>query len=119
VPNPYGAPEVSVQDVQNKLEEAISFLFLDVRESDEYPLARIDHDAVTYLPLSRLAQEQLNALPPDANDKEAEIVVFCHHGTRSAQVVAWLRQQGWTNAWNMDGGIAAWAEQIDPSVGTY
>ena len=31
----------------------------------------------------------------------------------------WLRQQGWTNVYNMGGGIAAWALEIDPSVGQY
>lgn len=119
MPNPYGAPEISVHDVQSKLDANADFVFLDVRETDEHNLAHIDHDSVIYLPLSRLAQEQTAALPAAATAKEAEIVVFCHHGTRSAQVVAWLRQQGWTNAWNMDGGIALWAEKIDPNVGTY
>lgn len=119
MPNPYGAPDISVQQVQEKLDAPENFVLLDVREPDEYALARIDHAEVSYLPLSRLAEELLPALPPEAAAQDAEIVVFCHHGTRSAQVVAWLRQQGWTNVWNMDGGIAAWAEQIDPSVGTY
>jgi rhodanese-related sulfurtransferase len=119
VPNPYGAPELSVQDVQQKLDDSASFLWIDVREPEEHEIARIDHDEVVYLPLSHLAQEQLEALPAEASDKDAEIIIFCHHGMRSAQVVAWLSQQGWTNVWNMSGGIAAWAEQVDPSVGTY
>jgi rhodanese-related sulfurtransferase len=66
-----------------------------------------------------LAAQQLAALPDAAQSKEAEIVVFCHHGMRSAQVVAWLRGQGWTNVLNMNGGIDAWARQVDPSVGLY
>lgn len=119
MPNPYGAPEISVLDVQSKLDEPADFVLLDVREPDEHALARIESDGVTYLPLSRLAQEQVAALPASAAEKDTEIVVFCHHGTRSAQVVAWLRQEGWTNVWNMDGGIAAWADQVDPTVGTY
>lgn len=120
MPNPYGAPEISVLDVQARLnDEPVDFVWLDVRETDEHDLARIAHDAVNYLPLSRLAEEQTAALPAAAGEKDAEIIVFCHHGMRSAQVVAWLRQQGWTNVWNMDGGIAAWAEQVDPGVGTY
>lgn len=119
MPNPYGAPEISVHDVQEKLDAGEQFVLLDVRESDEHALARIDHRTVTLLPLSRLAQEQNAALPEAAADPQAEIVVFCHHGMRSAQVVAWLRQQGYTNVWNMQGGIATWAEQIDPTVGTY
>ena len=56
---------------------------------------------------------------PGPQDKDAPIVAFCHHGGRSAQVTAWLRQQGWTNVVNMTGGIHAWAQSIDPAVGTY
>jgi rhodanese-related sulfurtransferase len=51
--------------------------------------------------------------------KETEIVVMCHHGVRSAQVVSWLRQQGWTNVWNLSGGIDAYARDVDPAVGFY
>jgi len=52
-------------------------------------------------------------------DKNAEIVVFCHKGVRSAQVTMWLKQQGWTNVLSMAGGIDAWAKQVDPDGGMY
>lgn len=119
MPNPYGAPEISVQDVDQKQKNGEQFIWLDVREPPEFAAASIIHDAVVQVPLSELAAEKLNALPEAALDKEAEIIVFCHHGVRSAQVVAWLQQQGWSNVLNMEGGIDAWANQIDPSVGTY
>jgi rhodanese-related sulfurtransferase len=119
MPNPYGAPEISVQEVYDKQQAGESFLWLDVREANEIDAVRIVDDSIIYLPLSELAAQKLNALPPEVLDKNAEIIVFCHRGSRSAQVVAWLRQQGWTNAVNMDGGIDAWAKEIDPDVGTY
>lgn len=117
--NPYGAPEISVQEVARKQQARETFVWLDVREPHEFSAASIADPNVVQVPLSVLADRQLAALPPAAQDKDAEIVVFCHHGIRSAQVVAWLRQQGWTRALNMAGGIDAWAQEVDPSVGTY
>ena len=69
-------------------------------------------------PLSELAALRQCVAAP-ARNKEAEIVVLCHHGVRSAQVTAWLLQEGWKNVKSMAGGIAAYAEQVDPSVGAY
>jgi len=118
MPNPFGAPEISVHEVAQKQNGNESFILLDVREPEEYAV-RIRDQRVVFLPLSTLAEQRLNAIPDALADKEREIVVFCHHGIRSAQVTVWLRQEGWTNVLNMDGGIDAWANQIDPSVGTY
>ena len=117
--NPYGVPEITVQEVVNKKNNDESFIWIDVREAQEYGVS-IQDDSIVRLPLSELAARQLDALPDEiASNKEAEIIAFCHHGMRSAQVVAWLSQQGWTNVINMDGGIDAWANEIDPSIGTY
>jgi rhodanese-related sulfurtransferase len=118
MPNPFGAPELSVQEVAAKQKAGDKFILLDVREPEEYDV-RIHDERVIFLPLSTLAEQQLDAIPEELSDTDQEVVVFCHRGMRSAQVTAWLRQQGWHNVFNMDGGIAAWAHEIDPSVGTY
>ncbi|MCC6457434.1 MAG: hypothetical protein IT328_20935 [Caldilineaceae bacterium] len=119
MPNPYGAPEISTKDVAAKVAADESFVWLDVREPDEVRTVSIDNDLVVNVPMSVLAKQQTAALPPAAQEKDAEIVIFCHHGTRSAQVVAWLRGQGWSNVLNMEGGIDNWATQVDASVGRY
>lgn len=119
MPNPFGAPEVTVQEVARKQQAGDNFVWLDVREVDEVAAVAIAGDQIVHTPLSRLAREQVAGLPAAAQDQAAEIIVFCHHGVRSAQVVAWLRGQGWTNAFSMAGGIDAWAHEVDPSVGTY
>jgi rhodanese-related sulfurtransferase len=119
MPNPYGAPEISVREVADKLAQAESFVLLDVREAYELQGATLPPGTFELVPLSDLAARQLSALPDAAQDKEAEIVVLCHHGVRSAQVTAWLRQQGWTNVLSVAGGIDAYAREIDPSVGMY
>jgi rhodanese-related sulfurtransferase len=119
MPNPYGAPEITVQEVAEKRENGEEFILMDVREAHELNLANLGEDVVL-VPLSQLASMALDALPPEvADDKDVEIVAFCHTGMRSGQVTMWLKQQGWTNILSMAGGIDAWARQIDPDVGFY
>ena len=120
MPNPYGAPEISVQDVHAKQQDGEEFILVDVREPKELELASLAEDAFTSLPLSDLRERRLEAVPDAlSQDKDAEVVVFCHKGLRSAQVTVFLRQQGWSKAVSMAGGIDAWAEEIDESVGKY
>jgi rhodanese-related sulfurtransferase len=119
MPNFYSAPEVSVHEVQQKLKNGDKFILLDVREADELAKVKLDHPYLQWIPLSRIAQDRLKALSENLLDKDVEIVVICHHGIRSAQLTAWLRSQGWDNIYSMDGGLAAFAREIDPSIGTY
>ena len=117
--NPYGVPGLSVQEVAQKRKNGDEFLLLDVREPNELLLVNLGQ-AVLTAPLSQLARQGPEALPENIlTNKEAEIVVVCHHGNRSAQVTAWLRQQGWTNVFNMDGGVEAYAIAVDPTIGRY
>lgn len=120
MPNPYGAPEVSVKEVRAKQEGGEAFILVDVREPNELELASLPEEAFINMPLSDLRERRLEAVPDALTEnKEAEVVVFCHKGLRSAQVTVFLRQQGWTNAVSMAGGIDSWAEEIDESVGRY
>jgi len=124
MPNPYGAPEISVLNLKKKLEEARQRsgqapLLLDVREPNELLQAAIRTEPVAPAPLSQLASQGVGVLPAAAQEKDAEIVVLCHHGMRSAQVTAWLLQQGWSNVVSLAGGIDAWARQVDSTTGIY
>lgn len=114
----FGNVEQSPQEVAARRAGGQPFILLDVREAFERQWADLGA-GVTYAPLSELASLGVSALPPAAQDKQAEIVVFCHLGQRSLQVVWWLRQQGWEQVWNMTGGIDAWARSVDPGVGRY
>ncbi len=118
MPNPFGAPELSVQEVDAIRKSEESLRLLDVREVQEFAIS-IEGDDVIQLPLSEIASQQLDAIPEELADKDQPIAVFCHHGMRSAQAVMWMMQNGWTNVKNIDGGIDAWAREVDPSVGTY
>jgi rhodanese-related sulfurtransferase len=118
MPNIYGAPEIDVQEVADKRKRGEEFIWLDVREQMELRLANLGQD-VLWIPLSDLAARRETALTEEFEEKEATIVVFCHTGVRSAQVTAWLRQLGWQNTFSMAGGIEAYAQQVDASVGRY
>jgi rhodanese-related sulfurtransferase len=113
-------PEISPQDLAAKLKSDAGFTLLDVRETWELNYARLDDPRLVVLPLSRLARERTSALPEAiAADPEAEVIVFCHHGVRSADVTAWLIQEGWKNVRSLAGGIDAYAQEIDHLVGSY
>ena len=120
MPNPYGAPEISVTAVAEKIANQESFVLMDVREADELQIAALEADQVQHVPLSKLSAEQVDGLPEALReDKDAEILVMCRSGGRSAQVTAWLTQQGYTNVLNVDGGILAYSRDVDSSIPTY
>ena len=112
-------PEIAVTDLSKKLRSQDPFILLDVREPDELNYARLNDSRLEVTPMSRLAREGTKALSISARSQDATIYVMCHHGSRSAQVTAWLAQQGWRNVFNVRGGIDEYARKIDPSVGMY
>jgi rhodanese-related sulfurtransferase len=90
-------------------------VFLDVREPWEVAFARIDMPGVTmlHIPMMQIPM-RLAEIP-----RERSVVCICHHGVRSAQVVAFLLRQGFDDVYNLEGGVDAWSRQIDPSVPCY
>lgn len=86
-------------------------LLLDVREPWEVALCRIDGSRS--LPMGELISRW-----PDL-DPEAPTVVICHHGMRSLQVVLFLARSGFSRPINLRGGVAAWADEVDPSMTRY
>ena len=112
-------PEINVTDLSEKLKSQDPFILLDVREPVELDYAKITDDRLLVTPMSRLANEGLNALPDNVKDQEAVIYVLCHHGNRSGQVTAWLAQQGWKSVFSVQGGIDEYARRIDQSIGFY
>ncbi len=105
--------EISCLDVKQKLDAGEEFLLLDCREQEEYDLVAID--GAQLLPMSELEARHDEL----ANHKDGAIVVHCHHGGRSLRVANWLRQQGYTSAQSMAGGIDVWAQEIEPGMTRY
>jgi len=86
-------------------------VLLDVREPWEFDVARIP--GARLMPMRSVPARWMEL------DRDAEIVVVCHHGARSYQVGLFLEQQGFTNVINLYGGMAAWSRDADPTTPTY
>lgn len=112
-------PEITVNELSQKLKSEEDFILLDVREPHEWDFAKVTDKRLETTPMSRLAREGTKALSESAQSQETTIYVMCHHGSRSSQVTAWLAQQGWKNVFNVRGGIDEYAREVDPSVGFY
>ncbi len=104
-------PAISVHELKRKTETREAFELIDVREPFEYEIARID--GAKLIPLGEIADRT------DELQREQPIVVHCHSGKRSAQAVRLLQQRGFSNVYNLEGGIDAWSDQIDPTVPKY
>lgn len=104
--------EIAAEEVKVKLDNGDNFTLLDVREPWEFETA---HMALAKLmPMGDVPSRAHQELDP-----EDHIVVVCHHGVRSMNVTAWLRQQGFEKAQSMRGGIDTWSRCIDHNVPTY
>ena len=105
--------EIDVAAVAELRESGRDFLLLDVREDDEYAIAKIDGSML--VPMSQL-RDRVGDLE---EHRQRLIVVHCHHGGRSMQVTQALRNSGFPQVQNMAGGIDQWSVQIDPDVPRY
>ncbi len=103
--------EITPKQLAEKLKSAAPPLIVDVREPFEYEYCRIEGAVLKPLgEIMRWAQEL---------DKEAEIVLQCHTGSRSAQATQYLSRLGFKRVLNLRGGIDAWSAQVDSSVPRY
>ena len=86
---------------------------LDVRQPEEHAFVALPNS--TLIPLGEL--------PARADEieewKDDEVIVYCHHGIRSAQAVAHLRSLGFANIHNLSGGIDRWTDEVEPTLPRY
>ena len=104
--------EIAPEDVRVKLDQTEEFTLLDVREPWEFEAAHMAEAKL--MPMGDVPSRAHQELDP-----EDHIVVVCHHGVRSMNVTAWLRQQGFEKAQSMRGGIDAWSRRVDAKVPVY
>ncbi|MGO1243161.1 MAG: rhodanese-like domain-containing protein [Sphingobacterium sp.] len=102
--------EVTVQDLKNMMDRSEEFQLIDVREPFEYEVSNLNG---LNIPLAGIVIEQ------DKVKKDVPVVVQCRSGKRSAQAIMLLEQQGFDNLSNLQGGILAWKEDIDPEMDVY
>lgn len=104
-------PQISVEELKARLDRQESFILLDVREPFEWDIARIQKAKL--IPLGELSSRMSEL------DTADEIIIHCKSGVRSAKALRELQKAGFSKLLNVEGGILAWAERIDPSVPKY
>lgn len=103
---------LSPEEVAERLRSAPDgIVLLDVREPDERETARIEPSI--HIPMGEVAG-RVAEIP-----KDRELVVYCHHGTRSMMVATYLQFHGFPEVANLSGGIDRWSERVDPKVPRY
>ena len=97
--------EISVEQLKSKLDESFNGLLLDVRESWEYDAAHID--AARHVPMGEIPEfmPELKTM-----GDEQELLIICKSGGRSGRVMDYLVDQGFTNVYNVSGGMDAWSK---------
>jgi adenylyltransferase/sulfurtransferase len=112
LPEVDGIPQVSVEQLKQRIDAGDKPFILDVREPHEYQIVNI---GAPLIPVGQLEQ-RLNEIPVSKNE---EIVVHCKTGGRSQKASLALKAAGFTNVKNLAGGITAWADKIDKSLPKY
>jgi rhodanese-related sulfurtransferase len=106
-----GRDAISVEELAAWRKRQTPHLLLDVREVDELAICAVT--GAIHIPMGEVPA-RIAELPADM-----PVVVMCHHGMRSLRVMRYLHSVGRDNAINLEGGIDAWAEQVDPGIGRY
>jgi rhodanese-related sulfurtransferase len=102
--------EISVQELKEKIDNHEDFQLIDVREDFEYEVSNLGG---TLIPLGGILIEA------DKVSRDKPVIVQCRSGKRSAAAIMQLEQLGYTNLYNLTGGILAWANEIDPTINVY
>jgi rhodanese-related sulfurtransferase len=106
--------EITPQEVKRRLDAGEKLHLIDVREPHEFALARLESAAL--IPMRQVPAELQNL---ESLAEDGGLIVYCHHGVRSLNVVSWLREQGLEACQSLVGGIDAWSLTIDPAVPRY
>jgi len=103
--------EVTVQELKAMKDAGEDFQLIDVREPHEFDICNLDGELIPQgdIPSS---VERIS--------KDKKVVIHCRSGARSGNMVQWLeKNHGFTNLYNLKGGVLAWAKEIDTSMPTY
>jgi len=103
--------QLSVKALKQKMDRNESFTLLDVRELYERDICKLAPDQ--HIPMNQIP-DRLGEIP-----KDKDLIVYCRSGGRSANVCGFLEAQGFTNVYNLAGGILAWSDDIDPTLQKY
>ena len=102
---------ITVQELKQMMDSNEDFHLIDVREQHEFDLVNLKAELIP-----------MSIVPGNIEkfDREGKIVVHCRSGARSGNLINQLQQiKGYDNLYNLEGGILAWAKEIDSSLPTY
>lgn len=103
--------EVTVQELKKLMDSKADFQLIDVREPHEYDICNLEGELI---PMSDIPGNV------DKIAKDKQVILHCRSGKRSGDMLLWLeKNHGFTNLYNLKGGILAWARDIDPEFPTY
>lgn len=103
--------EVTVQELKKLKDTGADFQLIDVREPHEFDICNLDGELI---PMSEIPYNV------DKIAKDKQVVIHCRSGKRSGDMLLWLeKNHGFTNLYNLRGGILAWAKEIDPEMPQY
>lgn len=105
--------EITPVELRTRRQDGENIVVLDCRTITEREIACIEHSIHT--PFGEI-QSMLQELLEHA---EKTVVVHCHHGMRSLQATQFLREEGFSNAYSLAGGIDRWSLEIDNSIPRY
>ena len=103
--------EVTVQELKALKDSGADFQLIDVREPHEFDICDLGGELIPQgdIPAS-----------VDKIDRHKQVIIHCRSGARSGNMVQWLeKNHGFTNLYNLKGGILAWAWEVDPEMPTY
>ena len=103
--------EITVQEFKEMRDRKQDFQLIDVREEHEFEISNLGGELI---PLGTIVQNK------EKISKDKKVIIYCRSGSRSAAAVSQLEKQfGFTNLYNLKGGILAYADQVDPSLVKY
>jgi len=103
--------EVTVQELKKLIDAKVDIQLIDVREPHEYDICNLEGELI---PMADVPHHT------DQIAKDKQVIVHCRSGRRSGDIILWLeKKHGFTNLYNLKGGILAWAKEIDPSMPVY
>ncbi|MBT1686988.1 molybdopterin-synthase adenylyltransferase MoeB [Dawidia soli] len=107
----YTMKEVTVQELKEMMDSGADFQLIDVREPHEFDICNLQGELIPQADVPHSV---------DRISKDKKVVIHCRSGARSGNMVQWLeKNHGFTNLYNLQGGILAWARDIDPEMPTY
>ena len=99
--------EITVQELKSKIDAKEDFQLIDVREEHEFETVNIGAELI---PMGTVPDHL------DQISKDKPVYIHCRSGARSGNICNFLESQGYTNVYNVKGGILAWISEIDPTL---